>query len=66
MQFKKTLNETFPKNVEDVEEVEDDQEVDNSRLSPPDFKQRALSAKSHIFRKGKIESKYGLFFVKFQ
>jgi hypothetical protein len=69
MQYKKTLNETFPKKAEqdDDDDEQDDDEGNvardpqvgdsDSRLSPPDFKQRALSAKSHIFRKGKIESK---------
>jgi hypothetical protein len=64
MQYKKTLNSTFPKaegeEIDDDDDVEEQEEQDgaaDSRLSPPDMKQRALSAKSHIFRKGKIESK---------
>ena len=66
MQYKKTLNSTFPKaegeEIDDDDDVEEGVEEDqagaaDSRLSPPDMKQRALSAKSHIFRKGKIESK---------
>ena len=68
MQYKKTLNSAFPKaegeeiDVDDNDDVEGEQNVEgdqaaDSRLSPPDMKQRALRAKSHIFRKGKIESK---------
>ncbi len=59
-QYKKTLNDAFPKDGDHVEEEEeeDGDEVDPSKLaSPSDAKKRAVSAKSHIFRKGKIESK---------
>ena len=59
-QYRKVLDETFGTQVEEVEDIE---EAEDQNASPTDepsssVKKRAISAKSHIFRKGKIETKY--------
>ena len=59
-QYRKVLDETFGTQVEEVQDIE---EAEDQTASPTDepsssVKKRAISAKSHIFRKGKIETKY--------
>ena len=58
-QYRKVLDETFGTEVEEVQDIE----VLGENVSPTgepssSVKKRAISAKSHIFRKGKIETKY--------
>merc|ERR1719225_909441 len=65
-QYRKVLDETFGTRVEEIEDIEvvvnqpDDQNSSsNGSGGEPSssLKKRAISAKSHIFRKGKIETK---------
>ena len=59
--YRKVLDETFGTSIEVVEDIEVTEEVDSqqkgSTESSTSLKKRAASAKSHIFRKGKIENK---------
>ena len=61
-QYRKVLDETFGTQVEEVQDIEVVVEGETG-LSPTgeppssSLKKRAISAKSHIFRKGKIETK---------
>ena len=58
--YRKVLDETFGTQVEVIEDIEaggdpnDPEQADGPSSS---MKKRAVSAKSHIFRKGKIEHK---------
>ena len=57
-QYRKVLDETFGTKVEIIEDIEADGEPASPGGEPPgSIKKRAISAKSHIFRKGKIENK---------
>ena len=64
-QYRKVIGDTFRSETDENEEAveyEEQPDGDNKdRLSPGSslgaIKKRAVSAKSHIFRKGKIESK---------
>ena len=67
-QYRKVLDETFGTRVEEIEDIEvvvnqpDDQNESSNGSSgggepSSSLKKRAISAKSHIFRKGKIETK---------
>ena len=59
-QYRKVLDETFGTKVEIIEDIEADP-GEAEPASPGEFsnalKTRVASAKSHIFRKGKIETK---------
>ena len=55
-QYRKVLDETFGTKVEIIEDLEADGDH-GSPGEPSGIKKRAISAKSHIFRKGKIENK---------
>ena len=67
--YRKVLDETFGTQVEVIEDIEatdkaagdaakpDDQEGGQDGGPSSSMKKRAVSAKSHIFRKGKIENK---------
>ena len=59
-QYRKVLDETFGTKVEIIEDIEAEEGVtDPASPGEPSssLKKRAVSAKSHIFRKGKIENK---------
>ena len=59
-QYRKVLDETFGTKVEIIEDIEADPtaaEPASPGESSNALKKRAASAKSHIFRKGKIETK---------
>ncbi len=67
--YRQVLDDTFTKVevVEDIEAGDDaadgvglevDPESPSRAAASSSLKKRAVSAKSHIFRKGKIESKY--------
>ena len=58
--YRKVLDETFGTQVEIVEDIEaTDDAIDNAEQAEGNSspRKRAVSAKSHIFRKGKIETK---------
>ena len=72
--YRKVLDETFGTQVEVIEDIEAsdkmgvgvDPEGQEGQQDGPSssMKKRAVSAKSHIFRKGKIEHKYVLYSTK--
>ena len=59
-QYRKVLDETFGTKVEIIEDIEADPtavEPASPGESSNALKKRSASTKSHIFRKGKIETK---------
>lgn len=60
--YSKVLDETFGTQVEVIEDIEATEEAEpdcagEKSTAESSLKKRAVSAKSHIFRKGKIETK---------
>ena len=59
-QYRKVLDETFGTQIEIIEDIEASEGaagVEDTGDPASSRKKRAISAKSHIFRKGKIENK---------